>query len=328
MKIAFDFHFKQFYGGGSEQKGIGKGPAKSGDIVPGFRPHVAWDLANNVIISIAYFHGGVRGTKILEQFCEQNIFPIFDPRAITEIYMDSEYTKEAALRYFKETVCSNGEVYLCLKQNKQIKKLITPAFAQGDGWEELDEDDEKKFIKMVLPHSGLPLSIVILRDRTSKKNIRCFGSTDPRITGSDLLRKYQYRWLIENGLKDLVYSYFLDEVYGTDPEKIEFEFYCVMVARLAYEHFLKELGGEYYHDQNGDKTTLTTMRNLLFEKRNCRIEQNARGDFDLTLLDSTDSKLEKRVSEMLDQWRSKGKNKVLWWQNRGINLRTDGQYHT
>jgi hypothetical protein len=328
MKIAFDFHFKQFYGSDSEQKGIGKGPAKSGDIVPGFRPHVAWDLANNVIISIAYFHGGVRGTKILEQFCEQNIFPMFDPRAIAEIYMDSEYTKEAALRYFKETVCSNGDVYLCLKQNKQIKKLITPALAQADGWEKFDKDDEKNFIKVILPHSGLPLSIVILRNRTSKKNIRCFGSTDLRITGGDLLRKYQYRWLIENGLKDLVYSYFVDEIYGTDPEKIEFEFYCVMVARMAYEHFLKELGGEYYHDGNGDKTTLTTMRNLLFEKRNCRVEQNAQGDFDLTLLDSSDSKLEKRVSEMLNRWRGKGKNKVLWWQNRGINLRIDGQYHT
>ncbi len=205
-------------------------------------------------------------------------------------------------------------------------KLITPALVQSDGWEELDKDNEKKFIKVTLPRSGLPLSVVILRNRADKKNIRCFGSTDPRITGGDLLRKYQYRWLIENGLKDLVYSYFLDDIYGTDPEKIEFEFYCVMVARLAYEHFLKELGGQYYHDENGHKTTLATMRNLLFEKRNCTIEQNAEGNFDLTLLDSTDGKLEKRVSEMLNRWRDKGKNKVLWWQNRGINLRTDGQY--
>jgi hypothetical protein len=30
----------------------------------------------------------------------------------------------------------------------------------------------------------------------------------------------------------------LDEIFGHDPEKVEFEFYCVMVARLAYEYFL------------------------------------------------------------------------------------------
>jgi hypothetical protein len=31
----------------------------------------------------------------------------------------------------------------------------------------------------------------------------------------------------------------LDEIFELDPEKVEFEFYCVIVARLAYEYFLK-----------------------------------------------------------------------------------------
>jgi len=64
------------------------------------------------------------------------------------------------------------------------------------------------------------------------------------------------------------HSYYLDEIFGLDPEKVEFEFYCVMVARLAYEYFLKELGDKYYNSVNGNKITLQKMRNILFEKRN------------------------------------------------------------
>ena len=55
LQIGFDFHFKQFYGAYSAEKQIGKGPDKAGNMVPGFRPHIAWDLANNVIINMAYF---------------------------------------------------------------------------------------------------------------------------------------------------------------------------------------------------------------------------------------------------------------------------------
>ncbi len=49
--------------------------------------------------------------------------------------MDSEYTKEGSLQYFKQIRCPNGDVYLCLKKNKQIKKLIAPALSDEHGWE-------------------------------------------------------------------------------------------------------------------------------------------------------------------------------------------------
>lgn len=326
MKIAFDFHFKQFFGERSKEKGFGKGPNKSGDFVPGFRPHVAWDLATNTILSMTYYHGGVRAPGILEQYCEQHIFPFFNPQAIREIYMDSEYTKEASLQYFKQIRCPNGDVYLCLKKNKQIKKLIAPALAAEEGWEKRDNEDESKTIEVTLPRTQLPLKIVILRDLETRKKIRCFGSTNTRLSSEDLLKKYRYRWLIENGLKDLVYSYFLDEMYGNDPQKIEFEFYCVMVARLSYEYFLKELGGEHYHHEDGNKTTLQTMRSLLFEKRNFTLELDSKGNFILTLLDTNGNDLEKRVASMLDRRMSQGLNKVLWWGNRGLILRFNDQY--
>ena len=35
-KVGYDFHLKEFYGNNSEEKGIGKGPDKAGNMVPAF----------------------------------------------------------------------------------------------------------------------------------------------------------------------------------------------------------------------------------------------------------------------------------------------------
>jgi len=169
--------------------------------------------------------------------------------------------------------------------------------------------------------------IAILRDKKTKEKVRCFATTDINLGAQDLLKKYRYRWIIENGLKDLVASYYIDEVYGKDPEKIEFEFYCVMVARIAYEYFLKELGGSYLNKEDKSKYTLNSMKNLLFEKRNCIVGQNSEGDLVITILDSQMTDIIESVSGMLASLKEKGKNKVLWWNNRSVLLRADSQYY-
>lgn len=324
-RLACDFHFKEFYGRFAEEKQIGHGPNKAGQLVPGFRPHVAWDLVNNVLVTMAYFQGAARGPRVLRSFCREHLFAVLDPLAIEELYLDSEYTKESDLGYLTQELCPNGEVYICLKQNKQIEKLIAPALAAGD-WTPHDDHDERKSLDVTLPHSGLPMRIVLLRDRESKEHVRCFGTTDTTVTEAELLHKYPYRWLVENGLKDLVGSYFLDEVYGADPQKIEFEFYCVMVARLAYEYFLKELGEPYHIRADGNKYTLATMRTLLLEKQNCKVHQDEDGDLVITLLDGGTDKLVNDVSAMLKRLHDRGRNKVLWWGNRGVKLRQVKQF--
>ena len=98
-----------------------------------------------------------------------------------------------------------------------------------------------------------------------------------------------------------------------------------MGDRLTYEHFLKKLGGKYYNKVDGNKYTLQTMRNLLFEKRNCSIEQNHSGNFILAFLEGEANGIEDDISSMLMSL--KEKNKVLWWKNRSIYLRTKNQYH-
>jgi len=100
-----------------------------------------------------------------------------------------------------------------------------------------------------------------------------------------------------------------------------------MVARLAYENFLKELGGKYFQNENGEKCTLQRMRNLLFEKRNCTIHQNNDGNFILTNLDvSPDYNLYKEVSKMLQRLKEEGKNKVIWWDQRSILFESKEQF--
>ncbi len=326
IKIAFDFHFKEFYGRHAQQKGIGKGPDKSGNLVPGFRPHIAWDVATNAIISIAYYQGAIRSSTIIRQFCEQNIFPIFDPVAIKEVFMDSEYTKESDYLYFKDKIGKEGNLYVCLRQNKQIKKLISPLLERSGSWSNYGDDDEVGSISTQLPHSHLPLKIVVLRDKEKKDQVRCFATTKTDITDTDLLIKYRCRWTVENGIKDLTQSYFLDETYGIDPEKVEFEYYCIMVARLAFEYFLREMGGNYFKKNDGNRYTLNTVRNLLFEKRNCTIQKNSNGQYVLTAIDPSVAGWDSAISKLLNRWDKEGKNKVLWWNNAGIIFENKDQF--
>ena len=74
------------------------------------------------------------------------------------------------------------------------------------------------------------------------------------------------------------------------------------------------------------RSKLQTMRNLLFEKRNCNIEQDLSGNFILTFLEGEThvSGIANDISRMLMSL--KEKNKVLWWRNRSIFLRTKNQY--
>ncbi len=324
--IGFDFHLKEFFGSCAAEKGIGKGPDKSGQLVPGFRPHIAWDLAENVIITMAYYQGATRSPRILKSFCERDLFIVLDRLQIEEIYMDSEYTKEADFYYLK-TVCKNGDIYVCLRQNPQIKKLIRPALENDTEWEAHGEIDERKTIAVTLPKTGLKMKIVILRDSNTKENTRCFGTTNLKQLGKDILRKYPHRWTIENGIKDLIKSYFVDEIFGQDPEKIEFEFYCVMIARLVYEHFLKTLGGPHYKKEDGNKTTLDTMRQLLFEKRNCTLRQNSDGNLVLTFLDCG-AGIERQLIRTYETLTEQEKNKVLWWDNKSLIPEFKNQYES
>ena len=62
-----------------------------------------------------------------------------------------------------------------------------------------------------------------------------------------------------------------------------------------------------------------------FEKRNCTINQDSNGNFVLTFLDCGNTKLEQNLIDLYKELEKNGKNKVLWWNNRGLIIKFENQ---
>ena len=323
QRIAQDFHFKEFYGHRAEEEEIGIGPSSAGELRPGFRPHVIWDLDTDVLVNIAFCNGASRATSLVREFCEKNIYSVLGRDAIREIYMDSEYTSFPLINYFVVDEFSNTDVIMCLKRNKRVDQLAQEVIAEGK-WEDYSEDYEITGKHFTLPSLRKPLHLVVKRNKKTK-DLRCFGTTFPGLENKEVLLRYRLRWPIENGLKDLIHSYFIDNILGKDPERIETNFYCVQVARLAYENFLQSLDEKFVRDSAGCKKTLSTFRRLLFGRQNCQIR--ARGnDLELSFVDVGGGELQLAIQQLLEKRTHRGLNRVAWWGGRGLRVKFCDQY--
>ncbi len=322
-RIAQDFHFKEFYGQRPAEEGIGKGPNSSKDICPGFRPHVIWDLDTDVLINIAFCNGSSRATQVVREFCEKNLYPIFDRDAIKEVYMDSEYTSFPVINYFVVDEFSPTDVTMCLRQNKKIE-LLKKEVMQDAKWEPFGKQYEIAGKVFSLKSVGKDLHLVVKKQKVTG-DTRCFGTTVKGLKHREVLERYRLRWPIENGLKDLIHSYSIDHILGKDPEKIELNFYCVQVARLAYENFLQSLDEKFVRDSKGYKKTLSTFRSLLFARHNC--ELRLRDDhLELTYLDLGAGKLQSAIEDLLTRRSELQRNRVSWWGGLELKVTFDDQY--
>jgi hypothetical protein len=316
-RIAQDFHFKEFYGEAPEEEEIGVGPSGEHELAPGFRPHVVWDLDSDVLVNIAFCNGSSRATRVLREFCEKNLYPILGRDAIREIYMDSEYTSFPAINYLVVDEFSPTDVIMCLKRNKKVDQLAKEVIAQGQ-WEDYGEEFEIAGKTFDLTALGKKLHLVVKKNRETG-DLRCFGTTLPGLEHREVLQRYRLRWPIENGLKDLIHSYFIDHILGKDPEKIEANFYCVQVARLTYENFLQSLDERFVRDSAGYKKTLSTFRYLLFGRHNCQLR--VRGEnLELTYLDMSRGELQSALEGLLAKRAQRGLNRVAWWGGRGLHV--------
>jgi hypothetical protein len=322
-RIAHDFHFKEFYGQDAKGEGIGQGPNSAGTICPGYRPHVIWDLDTDVLINIAFCNGSSRATTIVRRFCETNLYPILGRDAIHEIYMDSEYTSFPVIDYFVVDEFSSVDVTMCLKRNKRVEQLMRMAMADAQ-WAPFGKQYEITGKVFKLETLAKPLHLVVKRNQQTG-DLRCFGTTVPQLSNEEVLERYRLRWPIENGLKDLIKSYFIDNILGKDPEKIETNFYCVQVARLAYENFLTSLDERFVRDSAGHKRTLSTFRHILFARHNCELRR--RGDhIELTYLDLGDGELQKALRQLLAARSDRQLNRVSFWGGLGLTVRFQDQY--
>jgi len=322
-RLAKDFHFKEFFGPEADLEGIGKGPNAAGELCPGFRPHVVWDLDTDVLVNIAFCNGSTRATRVVREFCEKNLYPILDREAIREIYLDSEYTSFPVMNYLVVDEWSGTDVVMCLKRNRRIDQLAKEVMKEAE-WEPYGEAHEIAGKQFHLESLAKPLHLVVKRHRESGE-VRCFGTTREGLTPREVLECYRLRWPVENGLKDLIESYFIDHILGKDPEKIEANFYCVQVARLAYENFLMSLDEKFVRDPSGHKKTLATFRRLLFGRHNC--ELRVRGEqLEVTYLDVGRGELQAALDRLLERRAEQGLNRVSWWGGLGVKVRFENQY--
>ncbi len=99
-----------------------------------------------------------------------------------------------------------------------------------------------------------------------------------------------------------------------------------MVARLAFEYFMREMGGKYAVKSDANKYTLNKVRNILLEKRNCTLSKNTNCDFVLTSIDSGTEGWDTAIKKVLDMWAENKKNKVLWRNNSRLIFETNDQF--
>jgi hypothetical protein len=315
-RVAFDFHMIEFYGDIPDNKSITFGPnTQKGKMVPGFRPHIWWDLDTNTIGSIVFGYGKGRGTTSIRGFTKEQITSRLSGNVLTEVYMDSEYTGMEILEFF---VGLGSHVTMCLKRNKMISKLAEDVIKQNQ-WEVYDKDYHISSMVIKLPTSEKEFIFVVSR-RIPDGKIRCFGSTKTWLTATGVLDDYKGRWGIETGIKDLSYSYFVDHVPGLDPAKIDTHFFCVMYAKLAVDHFIGELGGIIKEDRKHSKRTLDSLRDIYLTRKNCLLQR--KGEYlVLTFLDEIAPKYQQLIEALWAKRRLAFiESKIPWWGGLRLDI--------
>jgi len=102
--------------------------------------------------------------------------------------------------------------------------------------------------------------------------LRCFGSTIQNLDARKILKEYEHRWGIENGIKDLVGNYFFDNVPGINPHRINLHYFVVTLARLVYQMFCNLYPASKNYDQT--QKGIGTIRPEFLVGTNARIARN------------------------------------------------------
>ncbi|KKL18184.1 hypothetical protein LCGC14_2478060, partial [marine sediment metagenome] len=260
-RIAFDFHMRDFTSDDVELKNIGKGPSPKRKICfPGFRPHIAWDVATGVPITLEFRNGRARATSTIKRFIRELLLHALGDQAVEHVYLDSEYTSEAVWKFIVDAQEGLGaELTMCIKQNKKVKAYIDSFLKTNPTWLFYDEDHTYTEQSFEIPiHQTDQILRCVVKRKESTGRLRCFGSTLEGLNSKGILEEYGYRWIIENGIKDLIANYFFDNIPGIDPHRINIHYFVVTLARILYEMLCRD----YTEAWNPDKTkkTIGTLR--------------------------------------------------------------------
>ena len=260
-RIAFDFKMRDFTGDDVTLKNIGKGPSPKRKICfPGFRPHIAWDVDTGAPISIEFRNGKARATTTIKRFVRELLHQALGEQAVEHVYLDSEYTAEHVWNFIVDSQHGLGaDLTMCIKQNKRVRKHIDSFLKTNPPWSFFDEEHTytEKTFEIPIQQTDKKLHCVLKRKESNGK-VRCFGSTLKGLDSKGILEEYSTRWIIENGIKDLVHNYYFDNIPGIDPHRINIHYFVVTLARLLYEMFCQD----YAESRNPDNTkkSIGTLR--------------------------------------------------------------------
>jgi len=140
---------------------------------------------------------------------------------------------------------------MCIKQNKAVKKYIATFLETDFEWLFFDEDHTYSNSTFSIPIQQTKKELFCMLKRHERTGrLRCFGSTLYGLNAREILSEYERRWVIENGIKDLVGNYFFDNIPGIDPHRINIHYFIVTLTRLLYQMFCNL----YPAAENPDKT--------------------------------------------------------------------------
>jgi hypothetical protein len=322
-RIAFDFHQIDVDVLRPHLRQFGKGPSPKKKLCcPGFRPHIAWDVENNTLLVAEFRKSSARGTTTIRRFTTDYILPVFQ-HLFETVYIDSEYTGKDVWNFVLDAKNGMGaNLTACLKQNTLVKKARDRFLVKHEGrqgfWAYYDADhcyttDTFSITWTYSPPSGaeqeLHLNCVVKRNTNTGK-LRCFGSSKNGINSAEILRDYSSRWVIENGIKDLIQSYFMDKCPGTRPHAVDVHFLVTTICRTLYRMIERDLG-QSVCNPDGTRKTLERMRDMLFRHGAATVRKQ---DNQLIISFLTSYRL--KHTKMLNQWISK----VNQRHKEGLNI--------
>jgi len=277
-RIAFDFHQIDLDVQWDRLRRFGKGPSSKKKLCwTGFRPHIAWDVENGTLLAAEFRKGSARGTTTIRRFVGDYMLPVF--RGLFEtVYLDSEYTGKDVWTFVLDPDNGMGAVLTaCLRQNRLVKGVRDAFLADNEStigfWKHYDGKHE--FTAQTFPlrwsHTDtggnvreMCLNCVVKRNVLNGR-LRVFGSSREPVTSEEILHDYSSRWAVENGIKDLIASYFLDTCPGTEPHHVDVHFLITTICRTLYRMIERDLGDKLTNS-DGTVKTLDRMRDTLFRQ--------------------------------------------------------------
>lgn len=326
-KLASDPHLTKSYSKKFEELNIGEAyDTKSKSIQRGFRPIIVWDVEINSLYTYIPHNGSERGSKVIVEDIKSEIKPIKGNPEL--ILLDREFTSVPVIKALYD---QNGiHVIEAVKKHKGVKKLLDE-IEKENLWTRVDDQFEIAVKSINIEEN---IFLVAKRDKVKNK-IWCFETTIKKESKHDkkmieidkkksveenTLEFYRFRWQVENGIDDLCTSYFLDKVPTSDPDGVDFHYWCVMASYFtvkAFKRWIGDIGAE----------RLDVIRNMFFKDIITYLYLD-RNTLILRMPELRDKTLQRKMEDLFTKLKQKGLNgPIPWMDNLYIDVEFSKNYY-